>query len=447
MTWPTVAVDTTDTDAGTDNPATARADLLDAIQKLNQIIAHVSAYFATLLDDANAAGARGTLGSTTVGDALFIAASASAARAALGATSVGDALIIAANAAAGRSAISAQLTDADLDALAALAGTGIAVRSAANTWVQRTLTAPASQRIIFTNPDGVAGNPVIDVWEEKLLLQNLGGAVNASRIGTAAVEGVKLWTTTGDVSTTAQTPTELTLAGGDDGFYPLIKTDNASFEAGVGVNYNTALGRPSRVTHSTTLIASINLASESGGTATLTQRYMLGSPPYDLGDGEIPLFVFAMVDRSGKVLATYSAIDPPWAHNGPTSIRWQFEDRAGKRYRLQRPKLNRAALLNPARREAELARFTGEPEVVEITQAVKQADMPLIPHPFVGNDLSDKTIVLLDPVSALAERLLRLHEEGEGIGGLLHDDYLRMDNVPLKRAGPHGVLAVAGRWK
>lgn len=41
----------------------------------------VSGFIATLLDDANAAAARATLGSTTVGDALFIIASAAAARA------------------------------------------------------------------------------------------------------------------------------------------------------------------------------------------------------------------------------------------------------------------------------------------------------------------------------------------------------------------------------
>lgn len=66
MTWPTVAVVTTNTDAGTDSPATARSDLLDAIQKLNQMIAHVSAFAATVLDDADAVAARVTLGARMI---------------------------------------------------------------------------------------------------------------------------------------------------------------------------------------------------------------------------------------------------------------------------------------------------------------------------------------------------------------------------------------------
>lgn len=40
MTWPTGAVVLTNTDASTDSPASARADLLDALQKINTIIAN-----------------------------------------------------------------------------------------------------------------------------------------------------------------------------------------------------------------------------------------------------------------------------------------------------------------------------------------------------------------------------------------------------------------------
>jgi len=55
-----------------------------------------------------------------------------------------------------------QAYDADLSALAALAGTGIAVRSASDTWVQRSI-AGTSGRIAVTNGDGVSGNPTVDL--------------------------------------------------------------------------------------------------------------------------------------------------------------------------------------------------------------------------------------------------------------------------------------------
>ena len=67
MTYPTVAVNTTNIDTSGDSPALARSDILDAIQKLNQMIAHTTAFAATLLDDANAATARGTLGAAESG--------------------------------------------------------------------------------------------------------------------------------------------------------------------------------------------------------------------------------------------------------------------------------------------------------------------------------------------------------------------------------------------
>jgi len=50
--------------------------------------------------------------------------------------------------------------DADLAAIAALSGTGIACRTAADTWALRNLAA-ADAKIVITNPAGVAGNPTV----------------------------------------------------------------------------------------------------------------------------------------------------------------------------------------------------------------------------------------------------------------------------------------------
>lgn len=67
-----------------------------------------------------------------------------------------------------------QAYDADLDALAALATTGIAARTAANTWTTRTLTAGNS--ITITNGDGTTGNPTFSVS---------GTVANAVQVGSA----------------------------------------------------------------------------------------------------------------------------------------------------------------------------------------------------------------------------------------------------------------------
>ncbi len=55
-----------------------------------------------------------------------------------------------------------QAADADLTAVAALSGTGIAVRSATDTWVVRSV-AGTTNRVTVTNGSGASGNPTVDV--------------------------------------------------------------------------------------------------------------------------------------------------------------------------------------------------------------------------------------------------------------------------------------------
>lgn len=57
---------------------------------------------------------------------------------------------------------SVQAWDADLDAIAALSSTGLAARTAANTWAQRTITGTANE-ITVTNGNGVSGDPTLSL--------------------------------------------------------------------------------------------------------------------------------------------------------------------------------------------------------------------------------------------------------------------------------------------
>lgn len=78
-----------------------------------------------------------------------------------------------------------QTQDADLDAIAALSGTGIAARTAAGTWAVRTLQAPAAG-ITISNPAGVAGDPTFVLANDLAALEGLSGTGLPARTGTDA---------------------------------------------------------------------------------------------------------------------------------------------------------------------------------------------------------------------------------------------------------------------
>src|SRR5687767_12134374 len=87
---------------------------------------------------------------------------------------------------AGSSAIADPLTD--LDAVEALAGTGIAARTATNTWALRALTPPAAG-LAVTNGDGVGGNPTLALANDLAALEAL------SATGLVARTASDAWTT------------------------------------------------------------------------------------------------------------------------------------------------------------------------------------------------------------------------------------------------------------
>lgn len=94
----------------------------------------------------------------------------------------------------------------DLQAIEALTGTGIAVRTAADTWALRTLTAPAAG-LAITNPAGVAGNPTFALANDLSAIEALSGTGYAKRTGTDA------WALSSTVPWSDVSSTPTTLAG------------------------------------------------------------------------------------------------------------------------------------------------------------------------------------------------------------------------------------------
>ena len=89
-----------------------------------------------------------------------------------------------------------QPLDADLTALAALSTTGVVARTAANTYVPRTITGAAG-KITVTNGDGVAGAPALDI--------------------AATYVGQNTITTLGTITTGTWTGTDVAVADGGTG--------------------------------------------------------------------------------------------------------------------------------------------------------------------------------------------------------------------------------------
>jgi hypothetical protein len=279
--------------------------------------------------------------------------------------------------------------------------------------------------------------------------------IAASGVGSATVGQSQLKSTTGEVS--ASGTARVTLPGGEYGMYPQSK---GSVTAGTDGRWfiNSISSGDAFGSYATYAFADCRDAPAGAsvpdeffsGTIYLQQRYVQASPPYDHGDGLVHLYVFALIEKgSGRIHSTYVAPEAPWHYNGPTDVRAHFNVR-GKSYRVCQPVSLEPMPTDAAGVEKYLDRLASEKRMpMEITQAIKHADMELIPHPFPGHDPDKYDVVMLDPVCHTMERLARLHHApGEGsIATLIHHGVLKIDNDPLRRNGPPGVPVVSMRIK
>ena len=84
---------------------------------------------------------------------------------------------------------------------------------------------------------------------------------------------------------------------------------------------------------------------------------------------------------------------------------------------------------------------------VEITNDMVHADMDLIPHPFQGNDLAGKTVVMLDPVADCVRTMADLDRAGEDVHEIIRKKYVKIGNTALDRVTPSGLLIPSVTWK
>lgn len=284
------------------------------------------------------------------------------------------------------------------------------------------------------------------------------GVVSEAKLAASAVSQGKLKTSTATYSTATSVYTVVTLSGGGYGFLPTIGADNTNatkklctHRNGQDVD-NTDIGTSASIIAQT---AQYTFGVSPSGTSTLIlqERYVAACPPYNLGDGDVPLFIFALMRSDGSIHSLVVTPDPPWANNGPTSIRPDLVSPAGKEYKLVKQVVAEHGSYAAAKQalgvQAVAERLTKDRLVpIEITQAIKQADMPLIPHSFITHPIKPgETVVLVQPVGALCERMLHLHQHGESVAELFHNGHLLIGNTALALNSSPGVMPVAAKWK
>lgn len=265
-------------------------------------------------------------------------------------------------------------------------------------------------------------------------------SINGSRIVSATIDQGSLNTGSGEVSTTSSSEVNLTLPGGEYGFYPNIRC------SGSAVDFRHRIGNKTDALAPTSNVCNILMQIVSGGgTAYAVQRYINASPPHAIESVDYRDFIFLLLDSNGDAISGWMATDPPWFHNGPTKTSPNLGPANGLKRR--RAKKIPDSLRNLSDKKEFVEKFKAlDYEEVEIDTNVKNADMPLMPHPFNG---ADGNIVIIEPEqSGVYSDLCDLYCDGESVLELIHEGYLEVDNTEINTSGkPPGVPMHRIKWK
>ena len=197
----------------------------------------------------------------------------------------------------------------DLAAIEGLASTGMAARTAADTWAVRTLTA-GSTKISISNGDGVAGNPTIDATEANFTLDNIGGTLSVSKGGTGATTLTGVLTGNGTGAVTASTITQYgTLVAGASNAVSSVAPSATS-----GVPY-ISQGAASNPAFGTAVVA----GGGTGRTSHTAYAVLCGGTTTTAAQQSI-----ASVGTSGQVLTSNGAGALPTFQDASSGGAWVF---------------------------------------------------------------------------------------------------------------------------
>jgi hypothetical protein len=153
------------------------------------------------------------------------------------------------------------------------------------------------------NDLGVTTGKINDLAVTTGKINDLG--VTEGKIAAGAVATTKLKTATGEVSTDSNDLINLTLPGGEYGFYPQIKTDNTEDEFLASMLGDGATLHDGLVSYTT------NITMKSNGVDDVFAKHR-----YVTASG-LDLWIFLLQEKAtGKILATYTAPDHPLYGNG-----------------------------------------------------------------------------------------------------------------------------------
>ena len=204
----------------------------------------------------------------------------------------------------------------------------------------------------------------------------------------------------------------------------------------------------------------------AGMTIDVRQRSIDSSPPFDLGDGNIPLFIYAEIKNDGTIGRVSTSRIPPWAYNGPTRVRpdmWKMDKEGNLNDKklivsdleLIMERYNRHTIMKTAiPPEDDITKFTEDDfkrysehtitVPVSMSRKNKDIDIPGLNQPF-SSHTDVKEVILLDPPDT--GRLEEMFKQDVDIGRLIVDKHIEISNRKLSRSTPEGVNAHSFSWR